>query len=63
MSVTLKITCAIGSFVASESRCMMTTGRPLLALAASAVAPKFTKISGPPGTSMRFTSNIPKAAW
>ena len=47
MSVTFRITCAIGSFVASESRCMMTIGRLLLALAASTVAPKFTKISGP----------------
>src|SRR6187549_1904730 len=56
MSVTFRITCAIGSFVASESRCMMTIGWLLLALAASTLAPKFTKISGPPGTSIRLTS-------
>ena len=63
MSVTFRITCAIGSFTASLSRCMITIGSPRLALAVSAVAPKFTKISGPPGTSMRLTSCIPNADW
>ena len=40
-----------------------TIGMLRLALAASTVAPKFTKISGPPGTSMRLTSCMTNADW
>jgi hypothetical protein len=53
----------MGSFTASESRWKSTIGSPLFALAASAVGPKFMKISGPAGSAIRFTSNIPNAAW